>query len=98
MYYDKLTKEGEKFAQILAQKAGIEGKVTREYAPWGEKFAFFKLSKPAIGADCAAACKKLEQAGFDPDLLFMGTPPEVRGGFIGKRFSVLATELKNANQ
>ncbi len=94
MYYERLNEEGKRLANLLAQREGLKGKVTTEYTPAGDKCAFFQLAKPARGADCEEACRRLKQAGFDPDLLFMGCPPAVYGGFIGEAFSKKATELK----
>lgn len=99
MYYSTLNDKGKKAAMALAKQVGLEGSVSTEYTPWGERCAFFKLKEKAVGVDdCREACRKLEAAGFDADYLFMGTPPEVLGGFIGKRFSDKASQLKEAEQ
>ena len=92
MYYSRLNAKGKEFALRFAKENGLTGNVVIEYTPSGERCAFFKLSKPALGdTDVNKACKAMELCGFDPDVLFMGYPVQVNGGFIGKSFSDKAT-------
>ena len=96
MFYEKLNAIGSRIAVDLAIEQGLVGRVTTELTPQGDRAAFFKLKVAAIGnEEVDIASKKLKACGFEPDVLFMSTPIQLHGGFIGKRFSDLATARRN---
>lgn len=94
MFYARLNAKGQQLAALLAERAGLQGRVVTELTPAGDKAAFFKLKTPARGAEVEGACKQLKEAGFTPDYLpDFGAGPCVKGGFVGKGFSDKATRL-----
>ena len=95
MFYARLNAKGQQLAALLAERAGLQGRVVTELSPAGDKAAFFKLKTPARGAEVEGVCKQLKEAGFTPDYLFgSGAGPCVEGGFVGKEFSDKATQLQ----
>lgn len=78
----------------FAKENGLKGKVQTEYAPNGEKYAFFKLSVPVTGDNTEQAAKQLRNSGFEPDYCMGYMGGYIEGGFIGKAFSVKATEYQ----
>lgn len=94
MYFNKLNKKGADIALHFAKENGLNGKVTTEYAANGVKFAFFKLSVAATGDSAEIVAKQLRNAGFEPDYCMGYNGGHIEGGFIGKAFSVKATEYQ----
>lgn len=99
MYYGRMNDNGKSIALEIAKAQGLEGRVGVEHTPWGEVCAFFHLKKKAIGEKAVGeASTKLRTCGFDPDVLFMGTPVELHGGFIGEDFTKRAKAHVAAKQ
>lgn len=96
MFYNRLNDLGTRIAKELADEQGLDGVVSTDLTPYGKRAAFFRLSQKAIGAQAVdVAAAKLKACGFEPDVLFMGYPVELHGGFIGKSFSDIATARRS---